>query len=91
MTDDRLIIEVVYMVFRAAIAIHLSHKVHIKVNKLCFSEFLTGRTTKSPAISLNIIFIHVRFFVRTCKIVFDHHNRRHKQTLFGMYEQSGEH
>ena len=34
-TDDRLIIEVVYMVFRAAIAIYLSHKVpqHLAVSR----------------------------------------------------------
>ena len=51
--------------------------VNKKVNKLWFSDFLTGRTTKSLAITLNRIFIHVRFFVRTCKI--------------GMFEQSGEH
>ena len=61
------------------------------VTKLFFSDFLTGRITESPAISLNIIFIHVRFFVRTCEIAFDHHNRRHKRTLFGLFEQSDEH
>ena len=35
MTDDRLIIEVVYMFFRAAIAIYLSHKVplHLAVSR----------------------------------------------------------
>ena len=34
MTDDRLIIEVVYMVFRVAIAVYLSHKVprHLAVS-----------------------------------------------------------
>ena len=50
-----------------------------KVNELCFSDFLTGRTTESPAISLNRIFIHVRFFVQTCKIAFNHHIQRHKR------------
>ena len=39
-----------------------------KENKLCFSDFLTGRTTKSPAISLNRIFIHVRFLFEHVKL-----------------------
>ena len=39
---------------------------------------------------LKVIFLQVCFFVWTRKIAFDHHNRRHKQTLFGMFEQSVE-